>query len=82
MLSNAYFLEKIGFGTAENEPAKNLQILLISGRGAAWRARRAGRREAREEARRRGPRGRGAQRRAGHPWLSQAAAPRGTGPTR
>ena len=25
MLSNAYFLEKFRFGTAENEPAKNLQ---------------------------------------------------------
>ena len=25
MLSNAYFLAKIGFDTAENEPAKNLQ---------------------------------------------------------
>ena len=29
MLSNAYFLAKFRFGTAENEPAKNLQILLI-----------------------------------------------------
>ena len=27
MLSNAYFLAKIRFDTAENEPAKNLQIL-------------------------------------------------------
>ena len=26
MLSNAYFLAKFRFGTAENEPAKNLQI--------------------------------------------------------
>ena len=26
MLSNAYFLEKFRFDTAENEPAKNLQI--------------------------------------------------------
>ena len=25
MLSNAYFLAKFGFDTAENEPAKNLQ---------------------------------------------------------
>ena len=25
MLSNAYFLAKIGFDTAQNEPAKNLQ---------------------------------------------------------
>ena len=29
MLSNAYFLAKFRFDTAENEPAKNLQILLI-----------------------------------------------------
>ena len=28
MLSNAYFLAKIRFDTAENEPAKNLQIFL------------------------------------------------------
>ena len=27
MLSNAYFLAKFRFDTAENEPAKNLQIL-------------------------------------------------------
>ena len=27
MLSNAYLLAKIGFDTAENEPAKNLQKL-------------------------------------------------------
>ena len=27
MLSNAYFLAKVRFDTAENEPAKNLQIL-------------------------------------------------------
>ena len=26
MLSNAYFLAKFRFDTAENEPAKNLQI--------------------------------------------------------
>ena len=30
MLSNAYFLAKFRFDTAENEPAKNLQNLLIS----------------------------------------------------
>ena len=30
MLSNAYFLAKFRFDTAENEPAKNLQILLIN----------------------------------------------------
>ena len=29
MLSNAYFLAKIRFDTAENEPAKNLQNLPI-----------------------------------------------------
>ena len=29
MLSNAYFLAKFRFDTAENEPAKNLQNLLI-----------------------------------------------------
>ena len=29
MLSNAYFLAKFRFDTAENEPAKNLQILPI-----------------------------------------------------
>ena len=29
MLSNAHFLAKFRFGTAENEPAKILQILLI-----------------------------------------------------
>ena len=29
MLSNAYFPAKFRFDTAENEPAKNLQILLI-----------------------------------------------------
>ena len=29
MLSNAYFLAKFRFGTAENEPAKNLQIFPI-----------------------------------------------------
>ena len=29
MLSNAYFLAKFRFDTAENEPAKKLQILLI-----------------------------------------------------
>ena len=29
MLSNAYFLAKFRFDTAENEPAKNLQMLLI-----------------------------------------------------
>ena len=29
MLSNAYFLEKFRFDTAENEPAKNLQNLPI-----------------------------------------------------
>ena len=29
MLSNAYFLAKFRFDTAENEPAKNLQKLLI-----------------------------------------------------
>ena len=28
MLSNAYFLAKFRFDTAENEPAKNLPILL------------------------------------------------------
>ena len=28
MLSNAHFLAKFRFDTAENEPAKNLQILL------------------------------------------------------
>ena len=30
MLSNAYFLAKFRFDTAENEPAKNLQICKIS----------------------------------------------------
>ena len=37
MLSNAYFLAKFRFDTAENEPAKNLQNLLIFpiGRGEA-----------------------------------------------
>ena len=29
MLSNAYFLKKFRFDTAENEPSKNLQILPI-----------------------------------------------------
>ena len=29
MLSNAYFIAKFGFDTAENEPAKNLQKLKI-----------------------------------------------------
>ena len=29
MLSNAYFLAKVRFDTAENEPAKNLQNLLL-----------------------------------------------------
>ena len=29
MLQNAYLLEKIGFDTAENEPAKNLYAILI-----------------------------------------------------
>ena len=29
MLSNAYFLAKVGFDTAENEPAKNLQNFAI-----------------------------------------------------
>ena len=29
MLSNAYFLAKLRFDTAENEPAKNLQKFLI-----------------------------------------------------
>ena len=28
MLSNAYFLAKIRFDTAENEPAKNLQFAI------------------------------------------------------
>ena len=28
MLQNAYFLTKIGFDTAENEPAKNVQIFV------------------------------------------------------
>ena len=30
MLSNAYFLAKFRFDTAENEPAKNCKILLLS----------------------------------------------------
>ena len=30
MLSNAHFLAKFRFGTAENEPAKNLQILIFA----------------------------------------------------
>ena len=34
MLSNAYFLAKFRFDTAENEPAKNLQKMQIYARGA------------------------------------------------
>ena len=53
MLSNAYFLAKFRFDTAENEPAKNLQnfvnlpILLTLERQATLRATGNGVREAR-----------------------------------
>ena len=36
MLSNAYFLAKFRFDTAENEPAKNLQILQKKMQNAFW----------------------------------------------
>ena len=41
MLSNAYFLAKFRFDTAENEPAKNLQNFATScslQQARAWRA--------------------------------------------
>ena len=41
MLSNAYFLAKFRFDTAENEPAKNLRILQNFAKAMArsgWRA--------------------------------------------
>ena len=49
MLSNAYFLAKFRFDTAENEPAKNLQKfakfckLALAGSEAAFRGRHGGR---------------------------------------
>ena len=90
MLSNAYFLAKIRFNTAENEPAKNLQTIvnfpnfanpnpkplkkLCSDLTASQRALRAG---DRGDPRPRGLRLRGARRRG--PPAAQKAAREGRG---
>ena len=69
MLSNAYFVAKIRFDTAENEPAKNLQNFLRPATGVAARLQELRVEGLREREGQLGP-GRAAEPRRKKRWLS------------